>query len=351
MMLSLTLALAWAAAGYRVWISLTRPRTVWRTSFTAGMLCTASALTLWAFRESLDRVLGAWNLTNLLSHAVFVVGIGFVLIYDDALRRPVVSRARVAAHLLLAAVVIGVMTSSWLVAPIHDRFYADMSPLADTAAVASYYVAFYVYVGVGLVTTAYVCFRRGREFRRADLSRSVSLMMSGSASVAALAVLALWTFSMALHPRLGHDAIPLAQLGTRLLPIPILLLSTGVLVLLVMPWVISVFTTARRWGALQPLWRSLIQRYPEVHLEMPLTGGLLNRLQIRETRAIIEIHDALRLVRLDIEETATTADVARALRGPSEGHRSPAEVLRVAETREADVEQMLELARAWNAAA
>ena len=43
MIFDLALALIWIGATYRVWVSVTRSRTVWRTSFTASLVAVAVA--------------------------------------------------------------------------------------------------------------------------------------------------------------------------------------------------------------------------------------------------------------------------------------------------------------------
>ena len=347
MIMLFALALVWAAAGYRVWLTLVRPRAVWRTSFTITMVCTAVAITLWHFRETLDTAFGSWNLGNLLAHAVFTVGTAFLLIYVAALRRPDISSTLVHGHLLGAAGVIAIQGLCWATAPIHDRSYASLAPMTFSSAVVGYYVSFYAYLGLGLIETARTCFSRARSFGRTDKSRSTSLMMTGSAAVTGLFVLTCWSLSLLLYSTLGDRAIVFSRLGDGLVPIPLLLLSSGVLVLLFGPWLVSVITASRRWRVLRPLWRDLVRRFPQIHLNMRPRGGPLSRMQTREARALIEIHDALRVARIDVDGDPTTTAIASAPRSTGVGQRAPADLLQMTETREADLEQILALARAW----
>jgi len=59
MILDLAIVLTWLAAGYRTWVLMTQPRTIWRTSFTVSMAATAVAFTLYRFRLPLDQLTGS----------------------------------------------------------------------------------------------------------------------------------------------------------------------------------------------------------------------------------------------------------------------------------------------------
>jgi hypothetical protein len=311
------------------------------------MACTAVAMTLWQFRGMLDTAVGTWNLGNLLAHAMFTVATAFLLIYVAALRRPDISSTLVQGHLLGAGGLIAIQGVCWTSAPIHDRGYASFAPLMFSSAVVAYYVCFYAYLGLGLIETARTCFSRAVAFGRTDKSRFVSLMMTGTASVTALLVLMLWSLSLVLHSTSRERAIGFSHLGDGLLPIPLLLLSSGVLVLLVWPWLVTVISASRRWRVLRPLWCDLVRRFPQIHLKMRPRGGPLSRMQMREARVLIEIHDALRVARIDLDGQPTNAAIASALRNAGVGQRAPADLLQMTETREADLEQILALARAW----
>lgn len=354
MILNLAIALAWLAAGYRAWVLLTQPRTIWRTSFSVSTVATALGLTLYRFRAPLDEVTQIWNLTGLLAHAVFAVGLGFLLIYLDALRLPVVRAQRVRLYLTAAGIAVLIMTAAWLVAPVHDRPREDLLPLADNLSVVVYCATFWLYLAAALGYMAWTCLARGRTFRREDLARSISLLLIGVSAVAAMPVLLLWTVSILIRHLTGSEASRLNAIGDALLPWPVLLNAIGVLSLLTVPYLSALAIAWWRWWQLRSLWVSMISRYPQVHLELRSTGGPLTRARTRTERAIIEIHDALRIARVDIPDEAppgaSLESVALALRQSEAGERRVADLLARVDSREADVRQVVALARAFRVA-
>jgi len=354
MILDLALVLTWIAACYRIWVLLSQPRTIWRTSFTAAMVAAALALTLYSFRVYLDQLLDVWNLSGLLARVIVGVGAGFLLIYLDALRRPATSIHRMHLYLAMSAVVAVTMTAAWIVAPVHGQPLSDLLPLAGNVSVVVYCVTFWSYLGWVLVLMAWTCLAQGRTFRREDLARSISLLLIGVSAALAVATVLLWTSSILLRHVTGRDEPRLNAWGDALLPWPLLLNATGVLSLLTVPYVSAVVTTWRRGHQLKPLWEAMITRYPEVHPDLQVTGGPLTRLQTRMERELIEIHDALRIATTEVDggSPGTSLErVATALHQSATGDRRVADLLERVDTRDADVRQVLALARAYNTTA
>lgn len=355
MIFDIAIVLVWLAAGYRAWVLVTLPRAIWRTAFTVATAATAVAFTLYRYRLPLDEITGAWNLTGLLSHIIFSIGAAFLLIYLDALRMPIVSARRIRIYLTTAGVAVLVMVASWMLAPVHDRPRDDLLPLAEHLSVVIYCMTFWLYLGVALLLMAWTCLAQGRTFRRADLARSISLFLIGISGLAAVPVLLMWASSLLLRHLTGSEPARINALADAWLPWPLLLNAVGVLSLLTVPYLSALVTAWQRWWHLRPLWVSLVSRYPQVHLDLESSGGPLARAQTRTERAIIEIHDALRLAKVDVAddrgpETSVVA-VASALHRGDAGSRRAADLLPRVDSREADVQQVVSLARAYRAAA
>ncbi len=68
---------------------------------------------------------------------------------------------------------------------------------------------------------------------------------------------------------------------------------------------------------------------------------------MREERMIIEIHDALRLIKVDVGDDESIRGLAIALHQPAAGDRSAADILPTRSTRDADLAQLVELSRAY----
>ena len=328
-------------------VLLTRRREVWRTAFTLSVICAALAITLWVFRSQIDAWLGVWNVANLASHCVWVIGNGLTLISLEGMKQAQLSRRLVRVHLGAAGVAVAMMIICWWRAPIHSQFHEDLAPLADSLALTLYYGIFYGFMGWCLARAAWFCLGSRRAFRRADPARGASLLIIGFASIGGLVVIGLYFASILARFLRGREAPELTRLGNVILPWPFLGLAVGVLSLVVVPWVISAADTFAHWSALRPLWIDLTRRCPQVHLNPAGSGGPLERLRMREERMIIEIHDALRLIKVDVGDDESIRGLAIALHRAAGGERYAADILPTASTRDADVAQLVELSRAY----
>ena len=218
MILYVALAFLWLAALYPVVVSLTRKREVWRTAFTLSVISAASAITLWVFRSQIDAWLGVWNVANLASHCVWVIGNGLTLISLEGMKQAQLSRRLVKVHLGAASVAVAMMIICWWRAPIQSQFHEDLAPLADNLALTLYYGIFYGFMGWCLARAAWFCLGSRLAFRRADPARGASLLIIGFASIGGLAVIALYFASILARFLRGREASELTRLGNVILP-------------------------------------------------------------------------------------------------------------------------------------
>lgn len=345
MILIVAIVLTWLAAGHRVWVVLTRPGMIWRTSVCVSMIATAITFTLYRARSFLDQLAGAPNLTGLLAHAIFALGVGFLLIYLDALRWPVVSIAKITMYLTIAIAASVIMVVPWVIAPVHDRTVDDLLPMAGNLSVVVYCVVFWSYLVWALSVMAWTCLARGRLFRREDPTRFVSLLLIGISAGGGIPVLLLWSASILVRYATRDNATRLNAIGDAILPWPLRLNASG-LCLFAVPYLSALVTTWWRGRQLEPLWDAMVARYPQIHLDFQESGGPLTRLQTRMKRAIIEIHDALRIATVDAA-SGSVESVAAGLRRSADGQTRASDLLERVDTREADLRQILALARAF----
>lgn len=348
-MLATAVLVTWLAAGYRMVLSLSQPRTLWRTSFTAVMVAVAIAFTLYDFRGPIDQHLGVPALAGLLCRLVLSVGVGFLLVYLHSLRADDVPRAALIFYAVITGAMLLTMLISWVAGSFRGRELDDLL-VSPSASVAVYCLTFWLFLAAGLALTARTCQSRWRTVRHQDPGREVSLLLTASGAVVGLAVLSLWSTSLLLALA-GFDGSGLNEVGDRLLPIAAGLVAVGVICLLVVPYLVSLVVTWCRWRSLRPLWRELIARYPQVHLDVRPRGGLLTRLQFRLERMIIETLDALRIApvgALPADGTGVEA-VAQSLfdEDAAESEVHAAELLDRSESRDADVDQLVTLAGAF----
>ncbi|QDP95355.1 hypothetical protein FOE78_05000 [Microlunatus elymi] len=338
----------WAAALYRAWLSWSQPRTLWRTSFTAVMVAVAIALTIYCARRPLDQTLLSYNVAGLMSRLAITIGIGFLLVYLHALRSPTVPKSAVALYSATTGAVAAVLIGSWAAAPFHDRELEDLLA-ARSNATTVYCVAYWSFLGLALGLTARTCLRRRRSANEPDLARETSLILSASASIVALLILALWSSSLVVNLS-GERGAAINRLGDRLLPLPLVLVSLGVICLLVVPYVTSLITTWRRRRTLHPLWLALVARYPDVHLQMAPRGGPLTRLQVQVERMIIETLDALRIAPVDepADGVSRLESVAASIEaGSDRTDLRAADLLECFESRDSDLDQLAKLATVY----
>ena len=296
MTLAIMLALLWGATVYRIALSVRHPLTVWRTALTTAIAMAALSMTLWAWRQSLDHLFGVPNLTNLLYHCTTLAGLVSALVYVESLRHQALPRRWVHLHVGTGTATALVMTGAWITAPIHDRFHVDLAPLAGMAPVALYTAAFYLFMIWALALQAIFCFTQGLS--RADVARTVSLVLNGSACSLGALISALWMAAVVGRFLTGSDPTTLSQIGNLLLPAPLILLSLGILSMIVVPWIRDIVRSYIRLRSMRPQWQELTALYPEVRLQPARAWGPRAWLKTRERRTAIEIEDALRLHRL-----------------------------------------------------
>lgn len=309
MTLVVMLTLLSGATVYRVALSVRQPFTVWRTALTVAIAAATVSMSLWVGRQTIDDLVGVPNLTNLLYHCTAVAGLVSALVYVESLRHQALSRRWVRLHAGTGAATALVMTVAWVAAPIHDRFYLDLAPLADRAPVAVYTAVFYLFMVWALARQAVFCFTQGLS--RADAPRTISLVLNGSACSLGAVISALWAAAVARRFSTGSDPATLSRIGSLLLPAPLIMLSLGILSMVTVPWALDIVRSYRRLRTLRPQWRVLTELHPEVRLRPSLVWGPRTWLKTRERRTAIEIEDALRLHRLQQDADGRHALFAR----------------------------------------
>lgn len=257
-MLTLAVLIAWLAAGYRLLVSLSQPRTLWRSSFTAVTLTVALAFTMYDFRAGIDQYLGVPDLTGLLSRLVITVGAGFLLVYLHALRVEIVPATALAVYGLITVGVLATLVISWSAASFPQREVDDLLA-SPSAAVAVYCLSFWLFQGLALTLTARTCLSRWRTVRHGDPGREVSLLLTASGAIVGLAVLGLWSVSLVLTVA-GPSGSAFNAVGDRLLPAAEGLVAVGVICPAGRAVLASLVVTWRRWKALRPLWMELVRR-------------------------------------------------------------------------------------------
>lgn len=338
--------LLWAAALYRVSLSVRHEKTVWRTAFTVCTVSVALGATFSAYGDqTLDRWLGVWNLSALLTHLALIVTAASTSIYVATLRRTEIAEAVVRWRLAAAGVVWAIQIGSWASAPVHTRQLEDFSAVWTNTSVCVFNLTFVVVIIAAATETGSFCLTQAAS--RNDLTRTISLTLTGTACLAGAAVFTAGGVSVVVRYATGSDVNLLNTIFDTAIPYIMVVLALGTLSLLIAPPLIDFGRHYQRWRSLKPLWEDLIDTTPEVHLDVPVTGGPRQRIHLRVQRAIVEIHDALRLTRVPLPLDATVEELGRALHSRGSGSHAAADVLDRTETSDDDIAQLLTLARSY----
>lgn len=336
----------WAAAIYRLGLSIRLPLTLWRTSFTFCMVCVALAATATVYADAyIERPLRAWNLTFLLVHLLLLLAAGSCMVYIVTLRRESTPTAAVHLWILLTLLVGALQVASWWVAPIHTEPYSDLiTKHGQYLSVAVFNISLYVFLMLTTAATAHISF--ARILSPGDLTRTVSLGLTGVSCAAAAVMFGLWVAATALsYARLPFNG--LRTIGDRMMPFVLVVLALGTLSLLLAPPLLDYLRTYRLWRTLRPLWLSLVSLQPSIHLNLQPRGTPSRRIQTRLQRAVVEIYDALRLTRVDLRPGASIDELGQALRHPSPHGPAAADVLTRTTSRDAEIAQLIDLARTY----
>ena len=344
----LMVALMWAAAVYRVVLSVRSETTVWRTAFTACAVGVALAATTEIFGDqTIDAWSGVWNLALLLTRVLLTSAAVAASIYVATLKRSTVTSSTIGLRLAVGGLLVAVQTAAWLAAPIHSRELATTAEVDGSSFSGMVFVVTFASAVVwAMVEVAQFCFSRARG--HTDLPRTISLTLSGSACAAGALLFVAGVGAFLARQVLNVNTQVVSRMVNSLLPLVVVVLALGTLSLLIAPPALDVARQLRRWWCLRPLWRDLIRSRPEVHLDVPRTGGPRRRLQVRLHRVVVETHDALRVTPVSVPDEADLDDLARALHRVG-GVTTAAEVFgRVKTLDDNDLNQLLTLARTYS---
>jgi len=305
------LAAAWLASAYRLWISFRQPATIWRTSFTVGIVCAALGVTFQSYTPQID----SWtapSVGSLLNHLIVIAGLASVQIYVSTLRRETPPPGLLRRVLTIALVAEALTVVSWILAsPFHSGEAEHFAVYATDVWVSIYFLTFWALIAATMLAVARFCLLEQRDAPPEDRARVVSLALIGLGAVGGV-LYALAAAAGAIYIAVTgvRDDRPLMA-SSRLIGPSVGLLGVGILALLVVPPLDAAIRARRRLRVLRPLWEDLRRAVPQVSL----TGSERGRLSpaTAAERAVIEIRDALNLIHVDAPATAAPPDLAQRL--------------------------------------
>ncbi len=305
------LGAAWLASGYRLWVSVRQPPTIWRTAFTVGILCAALGVTCQSFTQQID-ARTAPSVGSLVNHVVVIVGLASVQVYVATLRRDNPPAGLLRRVLIMGVAAVAVTVVSWSSGePFHSGEAEHFAVYANNVWVSIYFLTFWALIAVTMITVAKFCLVEQRGARPEDRARVVSLALIGLGAVGGV------LYAVTAAAGVTHLAVtgvldegPLMA-SSRLIGPSIGLLGVGILALLVVPPLDAAVRARRRRHALRPLWEDLQRAVPSIRLSRPERQRLSDTAAVE--RAVIEIRDALNALPIDVPAGGDPERVAERL--------------------------------------
>ena len=343
MSLHVAIALCWLAALHRVYVAARSPR-LWRVAFAVAVTALAVALTAVTYRAWMVQL--APHLEVVVARCSAVAAACAGLVYIHTLRHEQSSRRHLAQTVAGGLAVCTALVVTWSMAPLH--LTGDVFGEVNTdPAVAVHNLLFFLYVGYGAGAAAAYCAHRLLPRRREDAARVPSLAMIGAGTAVGGFACLLGAASVVVADPL---ATQLRAAKYALTPVTMGTLAVGVLLLAaVSPTFVEVAALHRRWRRLRSLWKGLTARHPDVALNVRPSWPLREALRMREQRALVEIHDALARERVPAD-VVTLQALGRTLRRGERGPLPAAKVLPPSGDFTTDLETVLRLAAAYDAA-
>lgn len=340
--------LLWSAAVYRIVLSSRLDSTVWRTSITICTISIALAATSSVYGDQTVNVwLGVPNFAILLTHLALTVTAASASMYVATLRQSVITHEAVWWRVAAAGLMSVIQVVSWMLAPVHSGTLPDFLVVWDDTNVFIFNVSFVVVIVAIAADTATFYLAQAAK-REGDPARTISLSLTGVSCLLGAVVFALAGVGLVLRYAFEADVTILKAIFDTAYPYIVVILALGTLSLWAAPPMVDYARLHRHWRVLRPLWRDLVSTTPEVHLDVPVTGGPRQRLRVRLQRAIVEIHDALRVTQVSVSSGATLEELGLALRTRGAGSHAAVDVLDRADTSDDDLAQLLTLARIYS---
>ena len=275
--------LAWTGALIRIYLTVTRGVTLWRSSVSAALVGCALAVSAWAYPQEFGLVP---NLGSLITHVSALAGLACALVWLLSLVHVSPSARLVRSILAAGGAVCLAEILLWMIAPIHDRPSSDLGIDPRHPTLLVYFLVWYLSGIAAMVTIAAVCtfLALARTARvptvRAGLAIIAAASLTVTMKLTLLAIYAthaqLWGDEDSTFKSLGNGALSLAMLGFPL----------GICCVLLGEAVTSRFTERSRRRLLQPLHTALTARYP--HMVLPEVPA-----RFRAARMGFEVLDAL----------------------------------------------------------
>ena len=327
-----------------------RPQ-IWWLALTISLGAISIASMLLVNEDAVNQALGVANISYLLSCVLYVVAAGAVTMHVHTLRHEQPSRLVLWTLAAATAAACATLVVLWIAAPVHTggfRRFRDI-PLSPTL-VAFEWVFHLLFIPV-LINVAVCAFGIARRTPDLDPARRVGVTLTAVGVLIDVMAHVLYLVRASAQPAMGTKAL-LASTAADIVTIAaVFCIGLGATVVLAWPPLVHTIRAYRLARTLRPLW----QRVLELHPEVAMRGGWRTRNQptLRAERMLVEIADALYLVRLPRTADVATDPypvIARVLRSPTSittdsDTRPAAAALPTPTSRLEEEAQLLELAQ------
>lgn len=286
-----------ASAGVLVMVrvvTLRRRPEIWWVAYTLTFAGIALGCALMVDEAGFNRRLGTPNLAHLLADLCIVVAGCSVVIYLGFLRWQEPRPALIGGITALACTAAAIMIAGWLSAPIHDVYYPTARDIPIVGGLVAYELAFHLYVLAVLCLNVAVLSTADRLVATRDPAGTLTRLVALSVVIIGIGQL---IHLVKLTPGTRDKAVLLGNLGDLITVIGIVGSSVVNMVIFLGPRLSLARRSHRLLHELEPLNAKLLRAYPQVHVSSINPPPW--RVTLRAERVMIEIGDALSLLRLD----------------------------------------------------
>lgn len=332
--------------GARV-VTLRRRPEIWWTAYTITFAAIALGCTLMVDEDGFNHLLGVPNLAHLLADLCIVFAGWSVVNYLKFLLWQEPRTVLVAGITVLAAAAAAIMITGWVSAPIHDLYYPTARDIPIVGGLIAYELTFHLYVLAVLCINVAFLSTANRVLATRDPAGPLNVFVGISVVIIGVGQL---IHLVKLLPAFRSYSVMLGNLGDLITLIGIVGSSAVNMIIFFGPRLRLARRSHRLLQELEPLSTQLLRAYPVVHVSSIKPPPW--RLSLRAERVMIEIGDALSLLRVDEADALVCpfAAVTHSLRSDSDQTSSTSTVsamsaLPRARSRAEEENLLLELSR------
>ena len=286
-----------ASAGFLVVarvVTLRRRPEIWWVAHTLTFAGIALGCALMIDEDGVNRRLAIPNVAHLLADLCIVIAGCLIVIYLGFLLWQEPRHVLIRGITVVAGATAATMITGWIFAPIHDLYYPTARDIPIVGGLVAYELAFHAYVLAVLCFNVAFLSTADRVVATRDPAGSLNRLVGWSVVIIGVGQL---VHLAKVLPAFRGDALLLGNLGDLITLIGVVGTSVVNTVIFLGPRLSLARRSHQLLHELEPLNAHLLRAYPQVHVASIHPPPW--RVSLRAERVMIEIGDALSLLRVD----------------------------------------------------